>query len=333
MKILMIALVLLFPILALAVPEKDFNQALSTEIMPYFATGQQRTFINSQGLKLNYYSFVRSNNNKTIVILPGRTEPAIKYAELVYDLRAQRANIYIIDHQGQGASDRLLKDSHKGYVKHFEDYVKDFSAWLDEVVVPETPGQDRFLIAHSMGGTIATLYLAHGKAVFKKAVLSCPMMQINTKPYKENIGRLLTSVLVLALQGKKYAPDRGPYIADEDTFEKNEVTHSKVRFEMAKELFVSRPELALGGPTSRWVNQSLKVTKKIDMLADKIKIPILLFQAELDLIVQPDRQNKFCDRSLDCTLFYFNNAHHEILQESDNLRDPAIEIIKTFINY
>ncbi|MBA2405829.1 MAG: alpha/beta fold hydrolase [Bdellovibrionales bacterium] len=317
---------------AWSVPEKDFDQLIHSDVMPYFANGHQRTFINAQGMKLNYYSFVKAENTKTIVILPGRTEPALKYAELVFDLRDQKANIYVLDHQGQGASDRLLKDTHKGHVEHFVNYARDLSNWLDEVVIPETKNQERFLIGHSMGGAVATIYLAYGKQTFKKAVLSCPMMEVNTKPYKENIGRLLTNVLVLAGQGKKYAPERGPYVADEDTFEKNEVTHSEKRFAWAKAIFVAWPEVVLGGPTARWVNQSLKTTKKIDSIAGKIQIPLLMFQSGLDLIVNPGRQNSFCQKSGNCQMVKFANGHHEILQETDDIRDLAVNHIKTFIN-
>lgn len=315
-----------------AIPEKDYAQVWQRDVLPYFTTGQQRTFINSQGLKLNFYSFVKSENTKTIVILPGRTEPAIKYAELVYDFKDLKANIYILDHQGQGASERLLADSHKGYVKLFDNYIQDLSGWLNEVVIPETPAQDRFLLAHSMGGTIATVYLAKGNTTFKKAILSCPMLEINTKPYTESVGRLLTNVLVLAGQGKKYAPERGPYIAEADTFEKNELTHSEARFDMTKALFVSQPELALGGPTSTWVDQALKTTKKIDALSTKIKIPLLMFQAGMDLIVQPARQDSFCGKSSSCKKIHFATSHHEILQETDDIRNQALQLIKTFIN-
>jgi lysophospholipase len=121
-------------------------------------------------------------------------------------MRAKKTNLYILDHQGQGASERLLTDSHKGYVEHFVDYARDLSGWLDEVVVPETEGQDLYLIAYSMGVTIGTLYLAYGKPIFKKAVLSRPMMKINNNPYKENIERLLTNFLVPAGQGKNMLP-------------------------------------------------------------------------------------------------------------------------------
>lgn len=330
MKIGLIFLLAALSWSALAIPEANFFEVWRQEVIPHFNQANQRSFTNFQGLKLNYYSLVNPDNKKTLVILPGRTEPALKYAEVVYDLKDLGFNVFILDHQGQGNSDRLVKDSHKGYVKHFIDYARDLSDWMDEVVIPETQNQERYLLAHSMGGAIATLYLAYGKPVFKKALLSSPMMEIDTKPYKENIGRLLTGVLVTAGMGKAYAPDRGPYVSANDTFEKNDVTHSLVRFEASRYLFMTWPELALGGPTNRWVHQSLKATKKIDTLAEKIQIPVLMFQSEKDLIVMPGRQNSFCSKTPLCRMVKFEGAYHEILQESDVIRNRAMGELKNF---
>jgi lysophospholipase len=100
---------------------------------------------------------------------------------------------------------------------------------------------------------------------------------------------------------------------------------------MAKALFVDSPELALGGPTARWVSQSLKTTKKIDSLASKIQIPLLMFQSGLDLIVQPGRQNSFCQKNANCRKVEFANGHHEILQETDDIRNQALNEIKIFL--
>lgn len=330
MKMILLTLGILMQT-AHAIPEQDFVKNWHKDVAPFFAQGNQRSFVNHQGLKLNYYSFTSSKNTKTLVILPGRTEPAMKYAELVYDLRHLGFNIYVFDHQGQGASDRMLKGSDKGHIKIFVDYARDLSGWLDEVVIPETQNQERFLISHSMGGAISAMYLAYGKNVFKKAVLSAPMMELNTKPYAENIARLLSGSLVLIGQGTKYAPDRGPYIAENDTFEKNEVTHSQGRFDMAKAIFVSSPEMVVGGPTNRWVNQALKATKNIDSIAPKITIPLLILQAGKDLIVKLPRQEAFCKAAPNCKLIKYEESMHEILQETDSIRDLAMKEIKKFL--
>jgi lysophospholipase len=159
------------------------------------------------------------------------------------------------------------------------------------------------------------------------------MFEINTKPYEENIARLLTNTLVRVGQGTKYAPGKGPYVRELDTFERNDVTHSKERFEMNRSLFLNFPELALGGPTNRWVQQSLKTTKRIETIAGKIQIPMLILQAENDLVVKPGRQRKFCQRHSNCRLVKFNDAYHEILMEKDLIRDEALRLIKDFIQH
>lgn len=330
LKTILFVLALLLQ-LAHAVPERSLTKSGRNQIFSHFSQGHQGTFINPQGMKLNYHSFLRSDNSKTIVILPGRSEPAVKYAEVIFDLKDHGYNIFILDHQGQGSSERLLEDKQKGHVRAFTDYVQDFSNWMDEVVVPVTKDQERFLLAHSMGGGISVHYLAREKQLFKKVILSAPMMELNTKPYSETVARLLSRALVLGFKGASYAPDRGPYVAAADTFEKNEVTHSRIRFEMGKALFVLNPELVVGGPTNKWVNQSLTATKKIDFLATKIKTPILMLQSGLDLIVKNDRQNSFCKKSLNCKKIHFAQAHHEILMESDDVRDVALSAIKSFL--
>lgn len=327
----MIFFLTLISSIAFAIPEQNFSENWQNQVLPHFSTGTQRVFVNPLGMKLNYYSFLSSKNTKTLVILPGRTEPALKYAEMIYDLKNHGFNIYILDHQGQGASERILKDTHKGYVRKFSNYVQDFSNWMNEVVIPETNNQERFLVGHSMGGTIGALYLSKEASIFKKAILSAPMLEVNTAPYKETVARILSGALSLAGQATKYAPDRGPYIPENDTFIKNEVTHSEMRFNLAKEIFVKNPQLVLGGPTNRWVNQSLKATKKIDKLASEIKIPILLLQAGKDLIVKPTRQTDFCHKALDCKLIPMPEAYHEILQETDVIRDEAMKMILAFL--
>jgi lysophospholipase len=308
------------------ISETNYEETYKSSVLAYFETANQQKFINAQGLELNYYVFKNPVNTKTLVILPGRTEPAKKYAEIIFDLKDQGLDIFILDHQGQGESVRRLKDSHKGYVRKFSHYVDDLTLWMKEVVLPESKST-RHLLTHSMGGAIGVHYLANHPHVFQKAILVAPMLQINTKPYKEEVGRLLANTLTGIGLGTTYAPGRGPYRPDEDTFEKNEVTSSQARFAMTKNLFLENPEMILGGPTTRWVRESLQATKNIDELATRISTPINLLQAQKDLIVELPRQNAFCQKATSCTLIGFPEARHEILMESDPIRDEALRII------
>jgi lysophospholipase len=307
-----------------AIPEAQFRSIYYSEVIPFFKAQTTSSFSNYQGKKVFYSHFQKEGNQKVLVVFPGRSEPRLKYAELMWDLKNAGFDIFVIDHQGQGDSDRALKDTHKGYVRKFHDYEADVDQWMNEVVYKAAGDRPVYLLAHSMGGTIAARYLAYYPHRIKKVLLSAPMMQVNTAPYSETTARLLARALVISGKATQYAPDRGPYVADEDTFEVNEVTSSPERFEATKFLFVQYPELTIGGPTTRWVLESLLSTKAIDQLATKIKIPVLLYQSGKDQIVFSGRQDKFCLKGADCTKVTFPDAQHEILQEKDVIRDEAM---------
>lgn len=77
---------------------------------------------------VRFVRFCAANNDRLVVICPGRIESYVKYAELAYDLFHSGFDVMIIDHRGQGRSGRLLSDTHRGHVVRFSDYVDDLAA-------------------------------------------------------------------------------------------------------------------------------------------------------------------------------------------------------------
>lgn len=315
---------LLFSTLAFSVSETDLPFDWEAKIHPFYQTMKKGTFKNPQGLTISY-SYTQSNHPRSVVIAPGRTEPAVKYAELIFDLK-DSFNIFIIDHQGQGESSRILSDSNKGHVVKFDHYVQDFSQFIETVVKPNN-SKPLYLIAHSMGGAITTRYMNQHPETFQKAVLVAPMLKMNTDPYSETIACLYSEFLVLTKKGSDYAPGYGPYKPDEDTFEKNVYTHSPSRFEVTKNISLNDPSSVVSGPTARWVHEALLATKKIDKL--KITTPVLLFQAGDDHVVMPERQDSFCGTH-QCEKVHVEGAFHEILMEKDVIRDNVLSKIRLF---
>src|SRR5690606_41512347 len=104
MKNFAIWILLTFSHLLFAVPENELPHLWDQEINPHFNDYNHEFMTNAQGLKVSHYYKTDHRNSKTFVIVPGRTESSIKYAELLYDLRHQGFDIFIIDHQGQGCS-------------------------------------------------------------------------------------------------------------------------------------------------------------------------------------------------------------------------------------
>ena len=81
-----------------------------------------------------------------------------------------------------------------------------------------------------------------------------------------------------------------------------------------------------------WYLESLKATKKLikKEKASKVKIPILLFQAEYDDHVIPKGQNKFASYAKNCELIYVNGSKHESYFERDEIAFTVLDKVLLF---
>lgn len=317
-----------------AVPEKKLQDLIKSEIIPHFEKTEFNEFAGEKDVLLQYKIFrgprSKSAANKTLVVFNGRTEPMIKYAELIYDLRNEPFDIFIMDHRGQGFSERMVKDdSHMGYIENFNYYVQDAKKFVEEIVKKNSTGAIH-VMGHSMGGAIAALYMEKYPREFASAVLSSPMIDFYTKGIPRGITTGMTGLLALLGQGKSYAPGEKKFNQYAD-FDTNNLTTSIHRFANNNNLEVEYPTTVIRGPSVRWVNQSLKACKQSLKNAYKVETPVLLLQAGSDTIVKNRAQDKFCSQVTNCRKVVYPAARHEILQEQDEIRNQALGKIKKFI--
>jgi lysophospholipase len=245
-----------------------------------------------------------------------------KYAELVYDFQNRGYSIYLMDHRGQGESGRMLSESQLGYVKNFRDYVDDFGTFLNEVVLKDGPSEIHVL-AHSMGGAVATAYAQEHPHAFRSMVLTAPMYQPNLGKYPECVALTIAGLMKLIRKSPELAPGRS---LDEwkNLFETNHVTHSRARFGYAQDLLQARPEIAVGGPTYRWVEQAILGGKRIRKNAKKLTTPTRILQAGDEQVVKNVYEHEVCGKAKGCDLQTIDGAKHELLMESDEYRNRAI---------
>ena len=81
-----------------------------------------------------------------------------------------------------------------------------------------------------------------------------------------------------------------------------------------------------------WYLESLKATKKLIKKenASKVKIPVLLFQAEYDTYVIPKGQNKFASYAKNCELIHVKGSKHETYFERDEIVFPVLDKVLLF---
>jgi len=278
---------------------------------------------------------IKTGNANAIVISQGRNESVLKYKELAFDLNRQGYDLYLIDHRGQGFSERLGGDQYRGHVEHFQDYVDDFNLYILSLDLANNY-QHNYLLAHSMGGTISALYLEQYDHPFQASVLFSPMMSINLGSIPSVVAKLLTSSGAAMCS---WFSDRACYVFGGQEYKRkafigNDLTDSEVRFNVSQNTFIAFPETQLGDASMRWVAQSLSATGQAVDNADKIKIPILLLQAGGDKVVTAAGQNQFFNNLTQCKAKQFltiANAKHEIYLEKDQSRLAALNAALKFL--
>ena len=92
-------------------------------------------------------------------------------------------------------------------------------------------------------------------------------------------------------------------------------------------------EHAIGGLTVGWVYGALKRTRKMISPGwiKKIEQPLLLLNATKDKLVNPKENKKICSQS-DTVTIEDIDGEHEILMETDLIREQAWNAIDEFLN-
>jgi len=279
---------------------------------------------------------ITNSNNKAIVISQGRNESVLKYKETAYDLHQQGYDVFLIDHRGQGFSERFGGDQYRGYVENFQDYVDDLNLYVTALEL-DKKYTHRYLLSHSMGGAISALYLQQYQTPFHASVFFSPMFAINLGPVPAFVIKIIaySSAEVCRWFTNKacYVPGGKGYMASQ--FEGNHLTSSQARFYASQSGFQAFPETQLGDATMRWVATSISATERAIKEAKKIDMPVLIVQADNDDIVKNSGQSAFFDNLPPCqsnNLVVIKEAKHEILLEHDEARFSALTHALQFLS-
>lgn len=300
-------------------------------LQPLYAAGEDGFLDGVGGVKLHYHVVRAAAPKAAVVLLPGRTEPVAKYAEVMSDLHAQGYSVYALDHRGQGESGRMLPNRFKGYVEHFDDYVTDLETFLAQVVRKDAPPK-LLLLAHSMGGGVSVVHASRHPGTFDAIALSAPMLDISTSPFPAAVASAISYTSCSSGDGTDYAVGSGDYAKDTD-FEHSSVTTSRARFDSRVALLEQNPVMQLGGVTYRFVCESMRAVNWAQASGALNPVPTLLLQAEADTIVLPGAQTRYCADAPACQLSMVTGSKHEIFMERDELRNEALSRVVKFFDH
>ena len=320
--------------------ESELASRYEGEIAHFWQQGNFSYFSGVNDVRINYATFINKNATiptKCLVILSGRSESYLKYKEISFDLFNSGYSLFLIDHRGQGLSQHLLANPHKGHIEDFQYYVDDLHYFIESIVTPHCQGSKPYLLAHSMGGAIATRYLQDFPNNIQATVLSSPMLGFNSGRVPELIAK---SVLNLSAQLNRWFDDTPWYYFGHQDFSQNPfydnvLMHSPIRYQLFTQLYKATPEIQLGGVTLQWLTESQKALETIFNHIDKITTPTLVLQAGQDKIVKNQAQHDFCLQLHQLQPHSCPNgkpliiadAYHELFFESDMYREQALAAV------
>ncbi len=311
--------------------ESTLTARYQSILVPAFDAGARGTFTGVAGVNVVYRVFTVPAEKGAIVLLPGKGEPARKYAEVVWDLTRQGYSVYVMDWRGQGESGRMTVDPQMEYVEFFRDYVDDMHTFV-QTVVRANSHPHIFLLAHSMGGGAATLYVDRFPGDFNAVVLSSPMIDLDMGSYPASVGSSIAYGACSRGDGKSFAVGQKDFDPNQ-TFDKEDATHSQARFDAKMAMYTAHPEVRIGGVSYRWLCESVTATAHMRTLHGPASLPVLIFSAGEDVTVHPRAEHEYCDRTPRCQLVDFPTARHEILQETDDIRNRAMADAVRFLDY
>jgi lysophospholipase len=305
------------------------------------STGQKQSqnVASAVSLQLRFSFWPSTTAKAALVLIPGRIEAGHKYLEFINEALSAGFQVYVLDHQGQGASERLDEHSQIGDVRQFHDYVVDLEYFIHQVIRSKTQ-LPLLAIAHSMGGGILCRYLqqhqAHGLA---GAVFCSPMWGIATQPVPTRIAlplsRFCTQLNQLFGKSSWFVPGQGPY--QQRPFIGNDLSQCPERYQWFRTLYQQYPEYQLGGISWRWLKEALIACQQMQQ-GPTPRLPCLLLQAGADRVVDNQAQSRLWqafshrpDWSVASAQHLVADARHELLFETDDIRRQCLAHINQFL--
>lgn len=263
-----------------------------------------------------------------LVIIPGRGETEHKYAELFYCLSKMKIRTAVLFPRGQGLSARLLGDAQKCHMGRFADVTDDLQFLIDSLKF-----YDYAMLAFSLGGLEALDFIYKTEHRPSALALIVPFLW----PATHMSPRLLKGVVgilgALPVVRTCYTPYGKAY--RRVPFAENHHSHDEVRYNRYHDYYAAHPELTIGSPTWGFVRQTTLKQTELFRMEHELPVRTLCMNAELDRVVSPDAAREFFNMhrtdALVPIITTIKNAFHDVLNEKDEIRNPALTQALNFL--
>ncbi len=270
------------------------------------ATG---TFVGVENTGIFYQSWIPADAAATVIVVHGYAEHSGRYAHVAKALNANGYAVWALDHRGHGRS-----EGPRASVKRFEHFVADLTTFVG-LVQGQTVAGPLFILGHSMGGLISTLYAFDHQDQLAGLVLTGPAMKVDAgvSPVL-----LALSVILSAVAPELPVGPFDPGGVSRDPAVVAAYTSDKLNY--------------TAGVKARMGRQFVLGTRSVLGRAPGLKLPILVIQGEADRLVSPAGTYAAFAAfgSTDKTLKKYPDLFHEVLNEPE--QDEIIALISEWLD-
>jgi len=241
-----------------------------------------------------------------LVIAHGLKDYGERYGELATALAANGVVTHATDLRGHGRS-----EGDRVWVNAFEEYLADLDLSMQRArdTYPDRP---IFLLGHSMGATIVTLFAITRKPNLQGLITSAGSL----KP-----GSGLTLEKVLEARALSFLdPHSGTLYLDDSWFSRDPSVVAGMKAD---------PMIHDGPGPARTAAELIGARERLQPREGEVRAPLLVLHGSADKVCNPDGSREFVERagSVDKTLVIYDGFYHDLLH--DLSRDVVVaDIVK-----
>jgi len=269
------------------------------------------TFKAADGLNLFEQRWLPDGDAKAVVlIVHGYAEHSSRYTHTAEHLTHQGYAVYSFDLRGHGRS-----EGRRGYVRSFGKYLSDLRLFLKRVNEQEK-AKPIFILGHSMGGTIVTLFSTMHSPDIRGLILSGPLLRMSDKISRSK--RVLISVT-------GFFTPKLPVI--------KKINHRLISTDPnAAAKYDSDPLVYHGKLPARQGREINKAVNSIQKRMESVLLPLLILHGTGDSLVDMKGSKQLHARagSTDKTLKLYKGFYHEVLNERG--RNQVLADIVAWLN-
>lgn len=231
-----------------------------------------------------------------VAIVHGYAEHSGRYQHLAAFLNARGYAVEALDLRGHGQS-----SGRRVYVTSFSEYLSDVARFL-RAVHERHPGKPVFLLGHSMGGGIATLFVIARKPDIAGLILSGPALRVRSAP----VGLRMRGLRLLGKVAPTYSLSPLPAAAIS-------------RDPTVVDAYENDPLVYRGGMRLGHGAASMRALQRIQLDMEEVEVPLLVMHGSADRLTSPEGSEELVERarSSDKTLKIYDGLYHEIFNEPE----------------